>query len=630
MSSSLSACCLSPRAALLTAVLMLASTLVLLSCDDEPPPPAAPNTIEILSLSTPTPILQGSLALLTVRGIEAEGGHWLELQKDGEQVATLLESESPVPGALAFAFDESAMARIGVGTHQLDLLLFEGDRHSDPYPASLTLAQELAISLTEGIQGIYHRNESVILDGDGFLDTSEGTVIAEFVGNFTDEDGTARAVLAKLPVLLAEQNQRQRGRVSLTTELGGIKPGRFVGSLTLNSESQGGASSKSAERDVDLEFIGPELYSFSPERPYLGQLVTVNGAGLLGDAEREEATIIVFEGELELPDETRVDFGPKEAVVVYQGEGKVLFGLDAEVAEGELISSFFGVRRGHFRGTIAPVVLQGTQDVRGDAIPAEFVFGGMKQMVQVSFLPSFYESLRYYGLAAASEQLTERAIARMQDLWSEYNIVFQTEEVSDFLPGAVSKLEIGGPDPNGLGMFGYDNTPGKDIGNLRLFDSIGGANAQTQADNYPGYGGVFIDSFMLWSSHPADVKIGSGGQDPDPLFDEIFDPVRAQAVTLEEARGNATGERAAQVERAIRAFSSIIGETAAHEVGHSLGLSQPHGPPNAYHLEVPGDGCLMDSGGFRPLTERAAEPGAPKPTFCADEPEYLGRILPKD
>ena len=49
-------------------------------------------------------------------------------------------------------------------------------------------------------------------------------------------------------------------------------------------------------------------------------------------------------------------------------------------------------------------------------------------------------------------------------------------------------------DPNGLGLFGYDNTPGKDDGNTRLYDKLGGLNAQTQQDGYPGYGGVFLES----------------------------------------------------------------------------------------------------------------------------------------
>ena len=37
---------------------------------------------------------------------------------------------------------------------------------------------------------------------------------------------------------------------------------------------------------------------------------------------------------------------------------------------------------------------------------------------------------------------------------------------------AMAEVDIEGPDPNALGLLGYDNTPGKDVGNQRLFDRI--------------------------------------------------------------------------------------------------------------------------------------------------------------
>ena len=80
-------------------------------------------------------------------------------------------------------------------------------------------------------------------------------------------------------------------------------------------------------------------------------------------------------------------------------------------------------------------------------------------------------------------------------------VEFQTEQPTEFDPAAYAILDVGGPDPNGQGLFGYDNTPGKDIGNLRLHDHVGGANAQGAEDGY-GYGGVFIESFLYFSEHP--------------------------------------------------------------------------------------------------------------------------------
>jgi hypothetical protein len=137
---------------------------------------------------------------------------------------------------------------------------------------------------------------------------------------------------------------------------------------------------------------------------------------------------------------------------------------------------------------------------------------------------------------------------------------------------------------------------------------------------------VFVESELYWSEHPElPGERPPGAPDPDPLFDEIFDPVRMQAATRAEVMGE--GARAAIVERAIYAFGSLIGETAAHELGHSFGMAQPFGAPTIFHNDFDGEGCLMDTGGDRPLGERVEEVGYSPTQFCYDEPSYLGMIL---
>ena len=84
-------------------------------------------------------------------------------------------------------------------------------------------------------------------------------------------------------------------------------------------------------------------------------------------------------------------------------------------------------------------------------------------------------------------------------VYAGINVEFRTEPPLDFAQYA--EVDIGGPDPNGLGLLGYDNTPGKDVGNSRLYDRIGGVNAATQGDGFPGYGGVFSDNFLGFSAH---------------------------------------------------------------------------------------------------------------------------------
>jgi len=607
-----------------------------LGCAEEvKPSPVAKSGLEITGLEVPEPVLEGSTLLIASRGLDpsSEGRRLrIEVLESGARVV-LDEVDADARVGQAFLLDHDAFQGIGMGRHDVSLILIEGERESALFPSVLTLVSELSVNLNSGIDGTYFRNDGAIVIGSGFLAAEEGSVEAEIVGEFTPEQGAPTTVYTKLPVKLVEPLDRTRGTVTLTTAIGGFRPGTFEGTMTLSSDLVGGHTSRSGEQPVRIDFIPPALFDYGPTDPYLGQIITVRGGGFLGATDAatgDEATVLLFEGEITpAAGGAATPFGPKEAVAVFVSGQEVQLGLDVEVEGETLISSFFGVSRGTFSGQVTPIVIKGTDDQRGDAIPIEVKFSGVRQIVQVRFLPGMYDSLRYFGLSSAATQVTEAALQRMRDIYQDYSVEFVTEPPADFLPSAIATLEVGGPDPNGLGLFGYDNTPGKDIGNLRLFDSIGGTNAETQADNYPGYGGVFIESILYWSSHPElPSAIPGAGPEPDPLFDEIFDPVRSEPATLVEAESSSTEGRVGMVQRAIRALGSIIGETSAHELGHSLGLAQPLGPRDAYHSAFPGEGCLMDGGSFRELGERMGEPGYPETHFCNDEPEYLGDILP--
>lgn len=624
--------------------LLAACALAQMACSspgEEPPPP---QTLDIFieSVAASSPVLPGTRLVLSTRGVDtaADGsGRTLLMRRAGETsadawIALAPAPDAAMPGTLAFVASATAIERLGAGTQEVELELVDSEagRRSAPFAARLTFARELAIRLDQAPGGSVFRNEEVVLAGAGFLEPGEGRVTATFVGEFVPSGGEPRTVLAELPVTLAEAFDRSRGLVTLTTALGGLEPGHFSGTLVLVSQVGTALATRSAELAVELDFEPPALFNYAPADPYLGQIVVVQGGGFLGarpgdPASADEATLLRFEGEIEHEDGTVERFRPREAVVDFRSGREVRFGLEVEPREGQLVSSFFGLARGTFRGTVTPVVLQGTQDLAGEPVAVEFRLRGAQQVVHVRFLPAFYDSLRHFGLAAAADQVIDAALSRMRSIYAAFNVRFELEAPDDMLRSAIAVMEIGGPDPNGLGLFGYDNTPGKDIGNLRLFDSIGGANAQTQADNFPGYGGVFIESFLSWSSHPE--LAGVTASTPDPLFDEIFDPVRERAVTLEELRTVGSSPRLDQVRRAISALGNIIGETSAHELGHSLGLAQPYGSANAFHSASPGDGCLMDSGGDRPLGERIGEPGYPATRFCGDELQYLQEILPR-
>jgi hypothetical protein len=209
------------------------------------------------------------------------------------------------------------------------------------------------------------------------------------------------------------------------------------------------------------------------------------------------------------------------------------------------------------------------------------------------------------------------------------NVDFRTAEPEDFYDGGYSIIDIGGHDPNNLGLLGYDSNPGKDVGNLRLHDHIGGENALGALDGL-AYGGVFIESLLFWSEHPGLGERPLASAPPHPRFDEIFDPVRYNEVVADEWPEGASGERRAQIELAVHALSSMVADTAAHELGHSLGLAMPYGSPAQFHnpSPTPGDGCLMDSGSHRPFDERARIDGNAGSHFCPENLAYLRSILP--
>src|SRR5690606_15779183 len=109
---------------------------------------------------------------------------------------------------------------------------------------------------------------------------------------------------------------------------------------------------------------------------------------------------------------------------------------------------------------------------------------------------------------------------------------------------------------------------------------------ETQQDGYPGYGGVFIESLMSFSMHPA---IGESIPGADATFDAVFDPVRPDRGTIVTGADLSAGlpavgpgdcpasGRAERIACAVRTMGSLIGTTLAHEIGHSLGLANPFG-----------------------------------------------------
>jgi hypothetical protein len=530
-----------------------------------------------------------------------------------------------------FEVSEELVSELGDGFVDVDLVL-EGDSlRTETYRATWELASELPFTIESAPSGDVSRNEAWVLRGEGFISPTEGATHAHFVGTFVrDIDGASSAVDARLPVSQLERTARDRGIMVLTTDLGGLWPGTFEGTMQIESQLRTGFTRTSDALSTQLRFGEPQLFAVEPRMASVGQLLRVRGSGFLGGGDRPtEATLIRIAGTFTPRDGSPIPFDSVELVPRFESGSEVHLVIETTISESQVVARLFGEARGTFEGQATPVVIAGSDEVEGPTVAFGFVLGPVTQVVHLRLLPGFYDSLAHFGLASAANGPIEEAIARrIESIYEGYNLDVRLEEPDDFDRTAFAVVEIGGPDPNGNGLFGYDNSPGKDVGNLRLFDHIGGANAETQADGYRGYGGVFVESLLWWSRHPdLPAMRPSSSPEPDPLFDELFDPVRLNPATFEEINGIGDSMRVAEVRRALNALASIIGETTAHELGHSFGMAQPYGSLTAFHNDVDGDGCLMDRGGDRPLGERTEQPGYARTRFCYDEPAYLNEIL---
>ncbi|WP_169791415.1 hypothetical protein [Sandaracinus amylolyticus] len=610
--------------------LALALALAVACGDPDPTRPPDVPAPRITLVEAPEPILAGTVLRVVGVGLDAVGAEpVLEVATEGTTF-DLPSVPHDEDDAFLFEVPRSLIEALGEGFVDVTLAVRGEHDRSDLFDDTWELARDLPLSLDAAPSGDVHRNDVVVLRGAGFVSATEGETFAHFEGTFTRElGGATSAVDARLPITLAERTARDRGIVVLTTDLGGVWPGTFEGTMRLESTLEGGQGRDTAPVATTLRFGGPELFSVEPRMASLGQLLRVRGAGFLGGRDRpSETSLIRLEGTFTPQGGTAQTLDALELVPRFVSGAEVRLVIETEVREDVVVAALFGAARGEFVGTATPIVIAGTDEIEGATVPFSFVLGPIRQVVHLRFLPGFYSSLERFGLGAAAGAIEDAIVARIEEIYESWSLEVRLEEPDDFDPTAFAVVEIGGPDPNGNGLFGYDNSPGKDIGNLRLFDRIGGANAETQMDGYPGYGGVFVESLLWWSSHP-DVpgERPPSSPDPEPLFDELFDPVRRAPATLAEVRGEGDAERIAAVRRALSALASIIGETTAHELGHSLGMAQPYGAATAFHNETDGDGCLMDRGGDRPLGERAQQSGFARTTFCGDERTYLDEIL---
>jgi len=509
----------------------------------------------------------------------------------------------------------------------------------------LDVALSLHADLTPELSDVQHAstlfvNDEVAVQGDGMLlGGDEGTTYARVEGCFAAEDeagelGECAAVApVDLPVTPAGPFDRASGRFRFAPEIAGIRAGEFRGSVLLHSVHGGGAERDSAAVDTALALAEAEVAAVGPEQVSLGQYLEIEGGGFVGGAD-DQLTLLHLVGQYTVegaPDPVAID---TTLVPEFVSGRSVRYVVNEDDDLGQVLALRGG--GGAFSGSLTPIVSFRDDEVTGAPLDVDIGVGRVVQVVYVDFTPQYVSSLQHFGLRAADAQIRRRVLEVVERDYRTIAIDVRAEPPTDF--SLYAEVEVGGPDPNGLGLLGYDNTPGKDVGNLRLHDLIGGVNATTQADGFPGYGGVFVESLFIFSEHPGELAPASPAA--DAMFDDVFDAFRADtdgvAVVPAELDGLGTpsgadcpaSDRHGRVECAVWVLGSLIGTTVSHELGHSLGLANPGG--GDVHILTDKPDRLMEAGGGRSFRERSELDGEGPGMFCDEEYSYLRGILARD
>ncbi len=516
----------------------------------------------------------------------------------------------------------------------------DGNTYStDVLTRDLSFRRRLMPKANGIVDGVVFVNDQIEVDGfDFLLGGDEGTTVARIAGCFKlDTSSTCTPIpTQEIPMLPREELSREHGAFPFSPKLSGIKPGTFTGTVTIankhGTDDVPGPVLAADPKNVEYTLVTSQVFSADPPIASLGQYVFVRGGGFVG-GETGALTELELSGTF---NKTGMNPAP------------VTMNLIPEFVEGRLVryvlntddelgtSLDLRTETGKFTGRITPIVHYGGDTVRGVSSQASFDIAPVKQVVWLEYQPSYVEGLRDFGLRAVDQKIRERILAELARIYQGVNIEFRADAPADF--ALYEHVTLVGVDPNNQGLFGYDNSPGKDNGNVRLYDKLGGVNAVTQQDGYAGYGGVFLRSLMGFSKHPGNLAKAVPGA--DPVFDKVFDPFRADQggtpVTSADLVGSLplltdgsacpATDRQGQIQCAIFVLGNLVGGTLGHEIGHSLGLANPY--QEGFHNSGDAPARLMDSGGDRSFMERAELMGQEAAVFCDEEYAYLRQILP--
>lgn len=473
-------------------------------------------------------------------------------------------------------------------------------------------------------------NSTSRLPSEGILRPTEGETVALLQGMFTPDAGEPFSLDTELTVLPGES--RKEAQIQWPPTLFGIRPGAFEGKIRLRNYHKASEERESDAYPLYLSLKSSEIDGFDPPGGSRGQSIKIIGRGFIpSDLANQQSMYFLFDGMFQTRSGTVVDFsGPKAiqlAPEAIEGGTDAVIVLRSQLTNqgGRLKLSGFTATPGDFQGTLTPVLVDRLDTFEGQPFEGTLTIEPTHQYVHVKFVPSFSASLNRFGLRNVEAEIRTRIFEVLQRDYKGLHMTFTDAPPENFVE--YSTIEVAGPDPNGAGLFGLDNSAGKDTGNLRLNDILGGQNAESDDLGFYSFGGVFIDSFTTFSPTLSNSNIASS------RFDDIFSPF------MEELGGTPVkvsewpeGPRAQNIEEAIRVMGNLIGSTLTHEIGHSLGLAFFQNDlfmeSTTFHNTFDRPGAIMDGGAHRPFEERAEIDGAPQPFFTDQNREYLEMILP--
>lgn len=508
----------------------------------------------------------------------------------------------------------------------------ELDFHSAPKPV---------VSLVSN-PGTVYPGQLINVEGTGFLRPEEGQTWAVV------ERGTRRAAdsqdtqdLTNIRVPVRWMGGRTRAGLFASPLAVGIEEGSVEMTLRFENILKGGEVITS---DSVQEFAGQigeaVITGMTPSQGSRGELVELEGRGFVESNDVQGYGMYLrYEGNFypsNAPGFVQGYFGPDaiqripfRVVNERRLEQDVWYDVNRDTRQ----LTGLGSTPGRFDGKVTPVLVLGGIEEIGQGLVIDFEVEPTQQVVYVRFLPSFDTGLDRFGLRNVSPGVRARVLEVMRRDYADFNVELVSEKplrIAQYMT-----IEIGGADPSGMNLLGYDNSFNgvpKDTGNLFLEDYLGGYNRPGSDANFSAYGGVFVGSFVIFSP-----TLFPGDGSAHLRFDEVLAPVMPElgGNPVNAAEWPVQGEpsdRTRAIEGAMHMIGTLAGHTASHEIGHSLGLPFVEGETESnitYHNLDSGEPYLMDAGSARPFLERAELDGEGPAVFNQTNRAYLARILSK-